>query len=144
MKKLFAFVILILLASCMSPDVEKYAEIDKNQKTITVPPGSSVLKGPLKKILKENGWKMYVYSGPSVTEGTIGQRTRLSNYKTFKSRYYLYVAYRYYDICVMPYSRYGDYEIVMVDNKNGAEIFTIAGKGCFKDAVESFEKQIKG
>ncbi len=87
---------------------------------------------------------MYVYSGPSVTEGTIGQRTRLSNYKTFKSRYYLYVAYRYYDICVMPYSRYGDYEIVMVDNKNGAEIFTIAGKGCFKDAVESFEKQIKG
>ena len=37
-----------------------------------------------------------------------------------------------------------DYEIVMVDNKNGAEIFTIAGKGCFKDAVESFEKQIKG
>ena len=33
---------------------------------------------------------------------------------------------------------------VTVDNKNGAEIFTIAGKGYFKDAFETFEKQIKG
>ena len=32
----------------------------------------------------------------------------------------------------------------MVDDKNGAEIFTIAGKGYFEDAVKTFEKQIKG
>lgn len=136
----FAFIVLLASAAgCANTyDIQTYEPIDPHEKTVTVPFGSGGLKGALKQALAKDGWKLKVDSGPSVTEGTIGPETRIQQYKTFNSRYRLLVSSRQFDVCLVTQSPAINFDISFIDNKSGAEVFTMGGTGCESILVEKF------
>lgn len=146
LKKLALFIVatsVVALAGCHSVRVQNYARIDTSNKTVTVPPGSSALKGELKHVLAQSGWKMDVYFGPSVTEGHLGKDTNLQHYDTLNTRYRLLVSSDQFDIC-FNLSPDINYDISFIDNKTGSEVFTVSGHGCQSDAVKAFKNALLG
>lgn len=141
MRVIFVAVYVFFLSGCMHHNAEVNSPIDLSDKSITVPPGSGGLKGAIKKSLSQNGWRLLVDRGPRVTEGEIGDKTRLEEYNTFKTRYRLGISYHQYDVCVnMYFDPAIKYEITVIDNMTGAEVITLEGQGCEHDAVEKFEE----
>lgn len=144
LRKIASVVLLALLAGCATHNVQLYGPIDTSNKTVTVPPGSGGLKGKLKQALANDGWNLVVYRGPSVTEGEIGEKTRIEQYDTFKSRYRLIASSYQFDLCINGLTPAITYDISFIDNKSGAEVFTINGRGCEPDAVEKFMNALRG
>ena len=141
MKRLFIFLIFVL-ASCASHDAVVYKSIDLSEKSITVPIGSRGLKGGIKKALASEGWNLVVDKGPSVTQGSLGEDTNLSNYDTFNSRYRLLVTSAWIDVC-LNLSPFISYDVVVIDNSAGAEAFTLSGRGCENDVIDKFMQALK-
>lgn len=127
----------LILGGCTSSNIQTYASIDQRAKTVTVPAGSGGLKGDLKKALSERGWKMSVYSGPEVLEGSSGKNMRLQRYDTFNTRYSLLVGSRQFDVC-LNFSPAINYEISLIDNKSGSEVITMDGRDCQNAIVSKF------
>jgi hypothetical protein len=142
-KSLVVFTALAALTGCATHNVQLYGPIDNSNKTVTVPPGSEGLKGKLKSALANDGWKLVVYRGPSVTEGEIGEKTKVEQYDTFNSRYRLIASSYRFDLC-LNFTPAIKYDISFIDNKSGAEVFTINGRGCEPDAVEKFMNALRG
>lgn len=132
----------LTLQACAA-NIQKYGEIDKNNKTITVPAGSKGLKGEIKKALAEDGWSMSVYRGPDVTEGTMGGETKLESYNTYNTRYTLAMASNVYDVC-LNFSPAVSYDISLIDNKTGTEIITMDGEGCENGIAQEFLQALNG
>jgi hypothetical protein len=132
-----------LLSGCFYHNVQNYGQIDQNQKTVTVPPGAGGIKGDIKKVLSELGWRQSIDRGPSVTEGKIDKKTKLESYDTFNTRYRLYVKSFQYDMCWNG-SPAINYDISFIDNNSGSEIFTLEGRGCQSGVVEKFRDAILG
>jgi len=143
MKFLVFIIFTIFLTSCTSHNLQIYSNIDKNNKTITVPPGSKGLKGKLKKVLSEEGWKLVVYRGPSITEGTLGEKTTIKQYDTFNTKYLLVVVSKQFDIC-LNLSPAIIYDISLIDNTSGMEVFTLDGKGCESEVIKKFKNALNG
>lgn len=144
LKRLSVGVLLVFLAGCATHNVQLYGVVDSSNKTVTVPPGSEGLKGKLKQALANDGWKLVVYRGPSVTEGEVGEKTKIEQYDTFKSRYRLVVSSYQYDLC-LNFTAAIRYDISFIDNTSGAEVFTINGRGCVESsAVEKFMNAVRG
>ena len=144
LKKMFLLATLAVLAGCATHNVQVYSRIDTSDKTITVQPGGEGLNGKLKQALAKDGWKMVVYGGPAVTEGTLGDKTKLKQYDSFNSRYQLVVASNQFDICFKGLAPDITYDISMIDTKTGSEVLTINGKGCEPDAVNAFMDALHG
>ncbi|RFC33234.1 MAG: hypothetical protein DID92_2727744966 [Candidatus Nitrotoga sp. SPKER] len=142
-KSLVVLTALAALTGCATHNVQLYGPIDNSNKTVTVPPGSEGLKGKLKSALANDGWKLVVYRGPSVTEGEIGEKTKVEQYDTFNSRYRLIASSYQFDLC-LNFTPAIKYDISFIDNKSGAEVFTINGRGCEPDAVEKFMNALRG
>lgn len=141
-----AAVSLLCLFGCATGtkfQIQKYAEIDKWEKTITVAAGSDGLRGQLKQSLANDGWKMVVYRGVSVTEGQIGEKTRVEQYETYSTRYRLLTSQVRFDTCIPSGDAYVKYDISLVDNKTNAEVFTLSGTACGNDVVEKFDALIR-
>ncbi|EKT4541548.1 hypothetical protein QEM15_003757 [Pseudomonas putida] len=132
----------ILLSGCTTQNVNSFGSIDQSQKTITVPAGAAGLTGGLKSALQANGWKMTVYRGASVTEGELGESTKLRQYDTFNTRYTLRVRYNQFDTCLKDFKGYSSYDISMIDNTSGTEVFTIDGEDCDTDTIKKFRQLI--
>lgn len=134
--------LLFTLSACAVADVQQYGTIDPNDKTVTVHTGGGGLNGQLKGILNSRGFKLVVDSGPKVTEGTMGEKTKLVSYETLRTRYRLQVHSSVKDWCITgdPYILF---DISFVDNQAGAEIFTVNGHGCQSGAVEQFKKALE-
>lgn len=142
-KSLVVLTALAALTGCATHNVQLYGPIDNSNKTVTVPPGSEGLKGKLKSALANDGWTLVVYRGPSVTEGEIGEKTKVEQYDTFNSRYRLIASSYQFDLC-LNFTPAIEYDISFIDNKSGAEVFTINGRGCEPDAVEKFMNALRG
>lgn len=144
MRRIFLTLAMVLVFSgCMTHNIQHYGTIDKSSKTVTVPPGAEGLKGRLKQVLADDGWKLVVYRGPSVTAGNVGENTKLEQYDTFNSRYRLIVNSYQYDLC-LNFTPAIKYDVSFIDNKSGAEVFTINGRGCEAGAVEKFIDALRG
>jgi hypothetical protein len=144
MKATILFVaIVFVLSGCMYHNIQNYAAIDVSQKTVTVPPGSKGLRGKLKQVLTEQGWRLSIDRGPSVVEGELGSKTKLEAYNTFNTRYRLHVVFSQFDVC-LNFQPAITYDISFIDNKTGSEVFTIEGKGCEGGAVNKFREAISG
>lgn len=136
MSRLIAFVLgAMLLVGCST--VRVYESVDPSAKTITVPPGGG-LTGAIKQGLAKDGWKIIVYRGPQVTQGTTGDQTRLERFNTFNTRYALFVTWRQFDVCMFqgPFDPAYAYDISVVDNQTSQEVLTVSGRGCEGAIVE--------
>lgn len=145
LKKIASVALLAFLTGCANTNnVQLYGAIDTSNKTVTVPAGSAGLKGKLKQALANDGWKLIVYGGPSVTEGEVGEKIKIQRYDTFNSRYRLMVSSTQFDICLNGLAPAIKYDISFIDNKSGAEVFTIGGRGCEQIVVEKFMNALHG
>ena len=150
MLRLFLLLLITLsLSACTSTNLQTYAPIDKRAKTITVTAGSSGLKGAIKKALSAQGWKMSVYSGPEVLEGSAGEKVSLKKYSTSNTRYTL----DGYGVRVDDCLSFKDgnifvpdltYDIAIIDNKTGSEVLTMSGRGCQDEVVDALMKAVNG
>jgi hypothetical protein len=143
MRLLVLSLLVLIVSGCMRYDFQKYQSIDQTAKTITVEPGGSGLKGKLKQALISNGWSTAIDKGPSVIEGSAKEQVRLEAYNTFKTRYRLYVNSHQFDWCILGGAAIR-YDVSMVDNLNGNEVFTMSGRGCEPDVIEQFIQKING
>lgn len=132
----------VLFLSACAGNMQSYSKFDERQKTITVPYGSSGLKGGMKKALTDRGWKMAVYSGPEILEGTSGSSVRMEKYRTFNTRYTLLGTERNTGPAGCFISQYFIYDIAIVDNKTGQEVMTMSGEGCEGQVLDTFGKAL--
>jgi hypothetical protein len=143
MKKVMTALACILLSSCANTNVQTYSRVNAGEKTVTVPAGSKGLKGVLKAYLSKNGWKMSVYQGPTVTQGSRdpSDGSQVSKkYDTFNTRYTLQLSTSRAELLCMNESSEISYELSFVDNHTGMDVFTLDGKSCdsYDDVVEKF------
>ncbi|WP_425399899.1 hypothetical protein [Aeoliella sp.] len=141
MRFLLLSIVPLALSGCHSHNVHRFSDVDETQKSVTVPPGGKGLKGKLKTALRDDGWELVVYSGPEVTEGSVGDKTQLKRYNTFNTRYSLFVVSRTYDYC-LNLDPAITYDVSLVDNKTGTEVVTLDGKGCEGRVVDEFSKAL--
>jgi hypothetical protein len=134
---LLALLVALAVAACGSYRLRTFAAVDLTAKTITVPPGGG-LTGALKEALTREGWQIAVYRGPDVTQGTVGDRTRLESVKTFKTRYTLFLHWQEFDVCVPMFDPAYRYDLSVVDNMSGTEVMTLSGHGCEGRIVDKF------
>jgi len=139
----FPLTVAVSLTGCVSYNPQIYQPIDRAEKTITVPTGSAGLTGQLKRALADDGWKLSVRRGPRVTEGTVGEKTKVEQYDTFKTRYELRVSWNQFDVCIRDFSPAIYYDLSVIDNKTGEESVTMGGRGCESGVVEKFIEALK-
>lgn len=136
MRLISVFIAFLFLSACAS-NVQTYSKIDQNAKSITVPAGASGIKGEIKKALAQRGWKLVVYSGSEILEGKAGASVYLERYRKFNTRYTLVGFEKKIDYCLI------EYDISVIDNKDGSEVFAIEGFGCEAPAVKAFTDAIE-
>ena len=132
----------LLSMGCMSYRVRTFERVDNSDRTITVPPGGG-LTGAVKEALAKEGWKITVYRGPEVTEGALGERTRLERGGTFTTRYAMFLRWNQYDVCVPMFDPAYNYAVSVVDNKNGSEVLTLSGRGCEGRIVDKLVEALR-
>lgn len=144
-RSIFSATLLVVLslAGCMSYDIRRYGSIDPQERSVTVPPGSLLLTGALKDVLQAEGWRLVIDRGPTVTEGTVGDSTRLQSYGTFNTRYRLLTSSVRYDLCLNG-SPAIHYDVAFIDNRSGSEVFTLSGRGCQSIVAERFRSALRG
>jgi len=123
MKKLFLIFLIPIFVSCLSNDHIQFSQVDQNEKTVSIPPGSDGVLIKIKKYLIEAGWEIFVYSGPEKLEQI--SDTEFMKFQDFNSRYTLLV-YAVPEYSKLPNSEY-HYEISMIDNRQGKEVFSMYG-----------------
>lgn len=133
----------LLVSGCLSSQVRTFDTVDRSDKTITVPPGGG-LTGAVKDTLAADGWKITVYRGPGVTQGTMGEKTNLEQGRKFTTRYTLFLKWNQFDTCVPRFDAAYDYDISLVDNSNGSEIMTLTGRDCEGRIMDKFRKALNG
>ena len=143
-RSLFYLIFVIcFFTGCATYNVHNYSTLDFSDKSITVPSSSYGLKGALKDFFKKSNWKLLVDRGPITTKGSVGSNVKVESYDTFKTRYRLEVDSNRFDTCVFPFSPFLYYNISLVDNKTGMEVFALEGKGCQKVILKKFRRIIE-
>ncbi len=135
-------VVAATLSGCMAYNLRTYGAVDSSSKTVTVPPGGG-LTGAVKEALTRDGWKITVYRGPELTRGTIGDDTRLERGGTFSTRYTVFIRWQQVDTCVPRFDPAYTYDISLVDNQGGSEVFTLSGRGCENRIVDAFVEGLR-
>jgi hypothetical protein len=136
---MFAPAALILtLSSCAGSELRTYDTIDHTDKSMTVPPGGSGLVGSLKDALRANGWRLAVDRGPDVTTGSISGNVNLRQADTFNTRYRMIVGDSWIDYCLPNLQDMFRFDLSVVDNDTGLEVFTLSGRDCEDAIVEQF------
>ena len=133
-----AVAFVVAVSGCSQQDV--YSPLDHTDKSITVPIGNRGLTGELKRVLKEHGWRLVVDRGPEVTEAS-GSRTE--RFDTFKTRYRLITESRQTDYA-MDFSPYLSYELAIIDNQSGQEVFALSGSDSQRQVLTRFKKFVQG
>lgn len=142
MKIVAALFLTACITGCMKYNVQTFGTFDPNQKTITVPAGGKSLNGKIKSMLRSEGWQLLVDRGPRVTEGRLGEETKLQEYDSFNSRYRLVLSCRWIDISLRFQDIYS-YDISLIDNETGTEVITLSGNGEENVIVEKLRVAIK-
>jgi hypothetical protein len=137
------FLLLALLSGCSSHNIENFNNLDLSDKKMTVPQGGGGLVGAIKSALKNEGWDLAVYSGPKVTEGSLGERTRLKQYQTFNTRYTIFIDYEQFDWRFPDFEPMYHYDISLVDNRKGEEVMTMSGSAARSAIVKKFLEALK-
>lgn len=137
MKKLITILVItvFMITSCATYDVVQYGKVDTSEKTISMPAGGDGLVGLIKKYLVQNKWDISVYSGPKISEQV--SETESIQYSGFTTKYTCFIDYRVVDFYLDGDYMYR-YDITLIENRVGKEIFTISGLGKGKEIIKRF------
>ena len=118
----------------MSYNVQHWGGFDPSERSITVSQGGSGLGGAIKARLRNAGWTLVVDRGPVVTRGSLGENTDIATSGTYRSRYRLNVAVLAAEPAITGDTVYR-YDVSIVDNREGAEVLTMNGRGLGHEIV---------
>jgi hypothetical protein len=118
------------LGGCQTNTISQQSQFDPTDRTMTVPPGSSLLLGPIKEGLVKAGWKLVVDRGPDLVTGTVGENTNLASSNTFLTRYRLLIKQTQVALCFPRARPEVRYDLSVVDNRTGEEVLTESGDSC--------------
>lgn len=123
-----------------------FGAFDQSEKTIVVPLGASGMLPKLKQALVDESWKLSVAEDAAIVEGTLGVNTKLIAYQSARARYRLLATSQQIDTCLypLPVSPQLRFNISVVDNKTGTEVFAFGGLDCESVIVKSFTQALKG
>jgi hypothetical protein len=141
MKKILIVIYFLQLVGCTQFQIntQKYSSLDSREKSITVPAGSEGLRGKVKQVLSDDGWKLMVDKGPNVLEGKLSESVKLESYGTFNTRYRILIKSNQIDMCIgIPLSPLLKFDISLVDNKTGSEVITMSGLHCEPEIIDKF------
>ena len=133
MKKLSLYVFLVLMLSgCATNEAQLYFDIDKSDKTIGMPAANIDLAGDIKNMFRNNGWKVLIVETGSVkTKGKTGKNTELKTIAESNARYLLYLDQDHWEYCFPSLTnKLIKYDITIVDNKSGEQVFSANGNDC--------------
>ncbi len=122
MKKLLLLITSILiLTGCGAYDTLKLGNIDKNNKTITVP-ANGISMFEIKRMLLKNGWKLKASNDGTLAQGTNNENVNIHTKTYYKSRYRMNVVEtnRMQQWVLTIY-------ISVIDNETQEEVLVISG-----------------
>jgi hypothetical protein len=132
--------IAVLATACMRHNVENFTSEPLSDRSISVPPGNLGLLGAVKSELRSMGWTQRTGRGPTITQNR--GPSSAETFDTHNTRYQLLVREHLYDYC-LDLDRSLNYEILIIDAKNGEEILSVSGRGCQSLAVRRFREAVE-
>ncbi len=144
MKKFFFSVILVfLLFGCAKHSSSYLKQIDNTTKTINASTSNKHLFKDIKSIFRNNGWKVMVLDDKQFeTIGSIGLDTNLETKIKNLGKYRLVIEQRQIDLC-LDFDPVIRYDISIVENETGEEVFLSEGQDCSKKIAEKLEVDLK-
>ena len=144
MKRFFFLTLLVfLLYGCAKHSSSYLKQIDNSTKTINVSTSNKYLFKDIKSIFRNNGWKVMVLDDKQFeTLGSIGVETNLETKTKNLGKYRVVIEQRSVDIC-FDFDPYLRYNISIVENETGEEVFLSEGQDCAKKIAEKLELDLK-
>ena len=133
----------LVISGCAYNKPHIFQPVDNSEKSMTLPPGSSGALFDIKTYLKKNEWVTKIYRGPTRTQGTVGKNTDIQTYDTFMTRYTLFYGSSKVSHC-LDFSPYVRFDLSVVDNKSGEEVYTVNGEDCEDIVIGKFRDWIEG
>ena len=135
-------IIAIFTVGCAHSKFAKLKDLDETDKTIGAAPGASRLLGEIKSIFRENGYQIIASTGGSqtnrVTDGK--EVTTSKNYY----RYSLVLRSDKVDSCLPTFDPLYEYELTIIDTKDGTEVINAHGRDCQGDIVSGLNSTKEG
>jgi len=101
-----------------------------------------IAKG-LKKLFRENGWKIVVVDMGSVkTTGTSTDTVNLETEYKSKTNYVVSLSQSWTDICMGFKNEMISFDLTIIDSKTGEETFVAEGEDCQKTIIKDLEVQL--
>ena len=103
-----------------------------------MPAANIDLAGDIKNMFRNNGWKVLIVETGSVkTKGETGKKTELQTVAESNARYLLYLNQNHYDYCFPTFDNKAiKYDITIVDNQSGEQVFSAEGNECEKKIIK--------
>ncbi len=148
MRRLIIFISALILSGCTSLNLTTLEKINPAEKTALIEYGIDGIVGPLKEILRKNGWSIIVSTGAERTAGKIGTEVNIIRSAERTTRYRFIIEQSYIGRCMASTQNFvSHYSITLVDNTTGGEVALIKGEtSCFINPSDDqdFVKAIKG
>jgi hypothetical protein len=108
--------------------VATYGKVDQSERTAFVPAGRYGILNTMKQTLAKDGWSLIVTAGDEKFEGTNAPGVDITKTHQRTARYRFAVKQWVSEVCVVTGTPELSYEIVLIDNKTGAEVTSIIGR----------------
>ena len=131
-----------ILSACATHQTPIAGTIDVSNKSITVSAGNSGLNGKVKAILSEQGWQMTALKRPKSNPGAFGSEITIEKLENQPTRYSLLLSYRRVDLC-LDLQHMVNFDISIIDNERGIEVFGFGGNGCENKVAEQFSESLQ-
>ena len=143
MKKLLSIIILgLFLTGCAPTTSEFYSEVKTDNKVIGMPKTNKYIAKGLKKLFRQNGWKIVVVDLGSVkTTGTATDSVNLEAEYKSNTNYVVSLSQSFMDICWIGNDKIY-FDLTIIDSKTGEETFIAEGNDCEKTIIKDLESQL--
>ena len=142
MKRIIQIAIILLLTAIFvdcSIKMTRLGNVDKADKSITIPPGADDFMTTLKVCLTQEGWRIENFAGAEVTAKTASKNVK---YDTYNTRYVLNGTYKRVDDYAIPRLEYANFSLVDVKTRNEVALFA-AGEVTYSSFCEKLAPHLK-
>lgn len=140
MKFVFLILTCLLLLSCGHTKIRRYANFDKNDKSISVPMGGDIgVMGDIKDYFFQKGYRVVAYSGGLRETYTKPNESVTRN--EHNTRYKLTMATSPVELFCFGGAEVA-YNISIVDTKTGQEVLAMNGADCSYKIFKKFKRAL--
>jgi hypothetical protein len=143
MRKLLAIIVLgLLLVGCAPTTSELYTKVKTDNKVIGMPASNKFVAKTLKKLFRENDWKIVIIdTGTVKTTGSATDKVNLESEYKSKTSYIVSLRQGFSDYCGIKNEKVW-FALTIIDSKTGEEAFVAEGDDCIKTISKDLEVQL--